>query len=304
MRNLTHCLQSLGLVILVSVAMPGIAEPAPVYDADTMPQQFDNADQAQSGQDTAPVAAAPEQEVNAVPAPEMPPTSTLSTEDRLKRVEQQINNIQNSDSTSQLDSLQTQIQALRSSVEQLSHQLQVVQTEQKNTAMVKPQLIASAVAATKPAKLALNSNQATTKIVPTAQVAGQPNVAEEQQIYQTAYNQIKAKKYEDAVNTLEDMLKKYPTGQFASNAHYWLGELYGLMGKNDQALTEFSTVLKNYPDSPRVSDAQLKVGLIYASQSNWSEAKVAFKRVMGRYPGTAPARLAAEHLKQIKQAGK
>lgn len=301
MRNLTHYLQSLGLVLFVSIAMPSFAEPAPVYDADNMPQQLDN-DQAQADQNAAAVAAPPEQEVGAVPAPEMPATSTLSTEDRLKRMEQQINNIQNTDSMSQIDSLQTQIQALRSSVEQLSHQLQQVETAQKNA---KPQLIASAEGATKPTKLALNANQPPAKVAPTpiAEVAGQPNVAEEQQIYQTAYNQIKAKKYEDAVGTLEGMLKKYPTGQFASNAHYWLGELYGLMGKNDQALTEFSTVLKNYPDSPRVSDAQLKVGLIYASQSNWSEAKVAFKRVIGRYPGTAPARLATEHLKQIKQAG-
>jgi tol-pal system protein YbgF len=99
------------------------------------------------------------------------------------------------------------------------------------------------------------------------------------------------------------MLKKYPSGQFASNAHYWLGELYGLMGKNDNALSEFDTVLNTYPDSPRISDAQLKVGLIYASQSNWSGAKSAFKKVINRYPGTASARLAAEHLKQIKQAG-
>jgi len=131
----------------------------------------------------------------------------------------------------------------------------------------------------------------------------QPNVAEEQQIYQTAYNLIKAKKYNDAVSALQKMLQKYPSGQFASNAHYWLGELYGLMGKNDQALTEFSTVVQTYPNSPRVSDAQLKVGLIYSAQSNWSEAKAAFKRVINHYPGTAPARLASEQLKQIRQAG-
>jgi tol-pal system protein YbgF len=132
---------------------------------------------------------------------------------------------------------------------------------------------------------------------------GQPDVAEEQQIYQTAYNFIKAKKYNDAVSALQGMLKKYPSGQFASNAHYWLGELYGLMDKNDRALIEFSAVVKIFPDSPRVSDAQLKVGLIYASQSKWSDAKMAFKKVINQYPGTASARLASEQLKQVKLAG-
>jgi len=147
----------------------------------------------------------------------------------------------------------------------------------------------------------------TVKPLPSASVAvktmAQPNVAEEQQIYQTAYNLIKLKKYGEAVNTLQSMLKRYPSGQFASNAHYWLGELYGVMGKNDQALSEFATVVKTYPDSPRVSDAQLKVGLIYATQLKWSDAKLAFKTVINRYPGTTSSRLAAEQIKQIKQAG-
>ena len=87
----------------------------------------------------------------------------------------------------------------------------------------------------------------------------QPNVAEEQQIYQTAYDLIKAKKYNEAINALQKMLQKYPSGQFAANAHYWLGELFGLLGKNDQSASEFSSVVKNYPDSPKVSDAQLSL---------------------------------------------
>jgi tol-pal system protein YbgF len=131
----------------------------------------------------------------------------------------------------------------------------------------------------------------------------QPNVAEEQQIYQSAYSLIKAKKYNEAAATLQKMLQKYPSGQFAANAHYWLGELYGLMGKNDQAITEFGTVVKNYPDSPKLADAQLKLGLIYATQQKWSDAKSSFKKVINHYPGTSSAHLAAEQLKQIKAAG-
>lgn len=133
--------------------------------------------------------------------------------------------------------------------------------------------------------------------------AQQPNVAEEQQIYQTAYDLIKAKKYNEAINALQKMLQKYPSGQFAANAHYWLGELYGLLGKNGQSASEFNAVVQTYPDSPKVSDAQLKLGLIFAAEFKWIEAKSAFKQVINHYPGTASARLAAEQLKQIKEAG-
>jgi tol-pal system protein YbgF len=138
---------------------------------------------------------------------------------------------------------------------------------------------------------------------PASSTENQPNVAEEQQIYQTAYDLIKAKKYNEAVVALKKMLQKYPSGQFAANAHYWLGELYGLLNKNDLSAEEFSIVVRDYPDSPKISDAQLKVGLIYAGQFKWSDAKGAFKKVINRYPGTASAHLAAEQLKQIKLAG-
>lgn len=133
--------------------------------------------------------------------------------------------------------------------------------------------------------------------------AEQPNVAEEQQIYQTAYDLIKAKKYNEAISALQKMLQKYPSGQFAANAHYWLGELYGLLGKNDKSAVEFSTVVQNYPDSPRVSDAQLNLGIVYLAQFKWRDAKSSFKRTINRYPGTAAARLASEQLKQMKAAG-
>lgn len=300
--------------MLLSIATPVFAELAPVYDADQMPQQFDNNSSDQGSyqgsyqdQDLPP---APAEEGTFVPmqaqthdnfppSANNQPTPSMSMEQRMKRVEQQINNIQNNnDASARLDSLQNQVQTLQGQVEQLTHQLQQLQSQPPSSSI--PVITKST---RKPAAAKKPANEAATDITTTKSSPDQPNVAEEQQIYQTAYNLIKAKKYNDAVNALQAMLKKYPSGQFASNAHYWLGELYGLMGKNDQALTEFEIVVNSYPDSPRVSDAQLKIGLIYASQSKWSNAKIAFKKVINHYPGSAPSRLAQEQLKQIKQAG-
>jgi tol-pal system protein YbgF len=340
MQIFSHIVKHVGLAILLCIALPVFAESAPVFDADAMPQQFDNsqdqADQADQGpsdqgQDLPPPPA-PGQEGAYVPSqqavPMGPPPASMTLDQRVRRVEQQVNNMQNNDANARIDTLQNQVQSLRGQVEQLSHQLEQMQNQQKALYADIDKRLAQQSNNTKPTTATpdLSSRDATAAVTPAAtkptrKVAAkpakvdsstdsaaetsnnQPNVAEEQQIYQTAYNLIKAKKYDDAVNTLQGMLKKYPSGQFASNAHYWLGELYGLMGKNDQALAEFTTVLKTYPDSPRVSDAQLKVGLIFASQSKWSDAKAAFKKVINRYPGSASARLAAEHLKQIRQAG-
>lgn len=329
-----------GAAILISVIAPAFAESAPVFDADAMQQQFDN-DTDGNQQDFSTSV----QENAFVPSQSSAVASSSSTpgggqEQRIQRLEQQLNNLQNSETVARIDSLQDQIQTLRGQVEELTHQLQQAQDQQKlmysdfdrrlsqqSKPTKKPGITDPTVednnndamnqstdlvkATTKSTKIA--SAKQTAKIVAGANTENldqkpkklddQPNVAEEQQIYQTAYNLIKAKKYNEAVDALQGMLKKYPSGQFASNAHYWLGELYGLMGKNDLALNEFGTVISAYPDSPRVSDAQLKVGLIYSTQSKWSDAKISFKKVINHYPGTASARVASEQLKQIKTSG-
>ena len=238
-------------------------------------------------------------------------TANMSPEERMRRLEQQLTNLQNSESAQHVESLQTEVQTLRGQIELLNHQIDTMQAQQKNAKSSDgdtPKAAAGVGVATvrSPATRKSTVKKAeATHAAPKANAEqdGQPDVAEEQKIYQTAYDYIKAKKYSNAVDALQGMLKKYPAGQFASNAHYWLGELYGLMGKNDNAYEEFSTVIKKFPGSPRVSDAQLKLGLILAAQSKWPDAKRTFKQVINTYPGTASARLASEQLKQIKKAG-
>lgn len=241
---------------------------------------------------------------------------SLSLEQRVQRAERQIKTIQSSEAAMQVESLQGQVQTLRGQVEQLTRQLAKAESAQrsmyqdvdKRLAELKATIQSGAVIAAADVKKESKKQVARAESKAKAkQLAkkdtNQPNVAEEQKIYQTAYDFIKARKYDKAVDALNGMLKKYPEGQFASNAHYWLGELYGLMGKNDEALIQFTTVLNKFPDSPRVADAQLKIGLIFAAQSKWLSAKRSFKKVVHKFPGTASSRLATEQLKQIKKAG-
>lgn len=331
MHLILRTMVGLGAASLLGAVTPVFAEAAPVFDADSMQQSFDG-DAGQGPQDLAPPASSNEQafvpiqsqasnnvSVSSSSSPSSSSvTSGMSLDQRMRRAEQQIGNMQNNENAAKVDSLQDQVQTLRGQVEQLTHQLEEMQAQQKlakKAGANDSSLIASddsgadqvATTTTSKSKSKLMSAKQSAKTIVNAPAAAttdsQPNVAEEQEIYQTAYNLIKAKKYNEAVDALQGMLKKYPSGQFASNAHYWLGELYGLMGKNDLALNEFTTVVGNYPESPRVSDAQLKVGLIYSAQSKWVDAKSSFKKVVSRYPGTASARVASEQLKQIKTAG-
>jgi tol-pal system protein YbgF len=287
------------------------------------------------GTQDAPAPAEPEQQAVATP-----PAQSLSVDQRIARLENAVHadvSTKVADLQTEVQSLRGQIEDLTHQLQQLQTQQKSqysdldkrishggsgstasaaaataddANLDDEAPAPVKPKKAAKKAAVADDASAVGLPAVATTPVdeqkttpAPNASAANQPNVAEEQQIYQTAYNLIKAKKYNDAADTLQKMLQKYPSGQFAANAHYWLGELYGLMGKNDQSISEFANVVKNYPDSPKIADAQLKLGLIYAAQLKWPDARTSFKKVINHYPGTASAHLASEQLKQIKQAG-
>src|SRR3989338_5853949 len=158
--------------IFFSTAALVFAESAPVYDADALQQQFENggkegqnlppppspsspapSDQGKErlfapSQDEAPPTdtaleeAAPSNAVteNIKPSntqailPNTTPSSTasLSLQDRVNRLEQQVANVQNSNAATRMEALQNEVQSLRGQVEQLTQQMQTLQSEQKN----------------------------------------------------------------------------------------------------------------------------------------------------------------------------
>lgn len=336
MMLFAHLKRVFAVAILSGIATIALADDAPVYEVDNYPPPFDSQPDtgggmvSDSNETAMPPAPPPPVVVHAAPPQQEvytpPPTQSLSSSERLARVEQKVNNLQQFNSSAKTEELQKEVQSLRGQVEELTRQLQQAQNQQRTMFADLDQRLVS-LSAPKPAQARAREESVTTpiKLIPNPVTASkqpantqavakpvaangtveqaQLNPAEEQQIYQTAYDLIKSKKYNEAVVMLQKMLKKYPSGQSAANAHYWLGELYGLLNKNELSAVEFSKVISSYPKSPKVSDANLKLGLIYAAQFKWVEAKTTFKKVIKLYPGTASARVATEQLKQIKQAG-
>lgn len=309
---------SLGVLIAGAVSTFAYAEhTAPVYDVDSMSNEM-------------------VQQGNSLKTANPAPLASSSVEQRIARLEQQLENSRQTDSVNRIATVQSEVQSLRSQVEQLTHQLQAVSgreqtlraelADKQSSKKLEEQAMNSSsgsgneeiankaksshlkAAADNKLDVPVAGTKNSVKKLPLADkksvTVEQPNGAEEQAVYQAAYNFIKAKKYDDAIAALQKMLIKYPSGQFAANAHYWLGELYSLTGENEQASSEFNALIKHYPTNPRVSDAELKLGLIYATQLKWAEAKASFKKVVTKYPGTTSAHLAAEQLKQLKQASR
>ncbi len=126
-------------------------------------------------------------------------------------------------------------------------------------------------------------------------------VLSEKQLYQEAYETLRNGHNTQAISAFKALLEQFPSGEYADNAQYWLGEAYKVNQDADAARAAFGKVVELYPNSPKVPDALLKLGYIELDQNNPAKARDYLTRVKVNYPGTTAAHLAAKKLMQLDQ---
>lgn len=113
--------------------------------------------------------------------------------------------------------------------------------------------------------------------------------------YKKAINLLlKEQKHDEAIAALEKHLDQYPSGRYAGNAQYWLGEIY--LVKNDlaSAASWFEKLLADSPAHSKVPDAQFKLGKVYHMQGNNAAAKAMLEKVAAT--SSNAAQLAKDYL--------
>ncbi|WP_295386216.1 tol-pal system protein YbgF [uncultured Thiodictyon sp.] len=121
----------------------------------------------------------------------------------------------------------------------------------------------------------------------------------ERDAYRDAFELLKQRKYPDAVTAFNDLLRRYPQGQYADNARYWLAETYYAQHNYPAALAEFDRLVQLNPGSTRLAAALLKIGDIQSEQDAREQARNAYRQVIAKYPGTPEARLAQSRLQKL-----
>ena len=112
---------------------------------------------------------------------------------------------------------------------------------------------------------------------------------------------LKAGRYDQAAKSFQKFLGEYPTGKFADNAQYWLGESYYVTRNFDNALREFNTLVSDHPDSQKVTHALLKIGYIHDELGQKEKAREILTALTNNYPQSTAAGLAAKRLERMRQ---
>src|SRR3546814_19745188 len=85
--------------------------------------------------------------------------------------------------------------------------------------------------------------------------------ADERGDYEVAFNALKAGQYAESAQLFQDFLRAHPSGAYAPNAYYWLGESYYVTQNYALAQQQFQALIDRYPTHDKATGALLKVGL-------------------------------------------
>lgn len=222
----------------------------------------------------------------------------------------------------QLQVLQQEVQELRGLVEEQSYQLNRLARDQKEQYIDLDRRVAglttgaggvaaSSMGQTEPAASSggLTTAQpgagglAPTTAAGTAATAALPGPAtgvSEREAYQAAFDLMKGRKFEESIAAFNDLIVRYPNGQYTPNAFYWLGELHLAQQDTEQARQAFMQVVNLYPDHPKVPDTLYKLGVAYHRLGDTTRALEYFSQVQTRYPQSSAAGLAASYQQELR----
>lgn len=263
-------------------------------------------------------AAAPVVDLTPKPSGAQAYTAPLTTEQRLQRLERLLDSQNLVDIVQQLQTLQQDMQQLRGMMEEKGYEIDGMKQRQRDLYVdvdrrlsnleraLRDLARAPAPGAGDPSMTGAEERGEMAHAPDAGAGSSDPKTAgdtsSEQGIYQNAFAALKQGDYEQAIAGFKTVLAQYPTGSYAGNAQYWLGECYYVSRRFDEAVVEFRKVIGN-PENQKRSDAMLKLGFAYYEQKNFADSRKTLEQVVAEFPSTSVARLAEKRLQDIRTSG-
>ena len=219
-------------------------------------------------------------------------------------------------SGARLDSMATQIQGVSDNLQEMQARLGKLNQQLTDTQTAIQGIDAKLTAANPPAPSAaaspdLTNPSAAPPIAPPPGVLGAPAASgaplsappagapSSDLLYSNALRDLTGRKYDLASQEFHDYLKYYSATDLASNAQFYLGEIYYAQHQYELAVAAYTKVIETYPKSFKLPSAHLKKGLALAALGDKTSAVRELRNVSRLYPNSEEDRLAKAKLKEL-----
>ncbi len=123
-------------------------------------------------------------------------------------------------------------------------------------------------------------------------------------LYNDAYNAFLNNNFDGAATGFKTYLSKFPNGETAEGAYFYLGESLYLKERWQDAALAYATVLEKFPRSSRVPAARLKyaLALLKLPGDKKPEALKYLHSVVKDFPASQEAKTAKDHISRLSPA--
>ena len=128
--------------------------------------------------------------------------------------------------------------------------------------------------------------------------AGLPPISADT-LYQNGLRDFTGGKYDLARQEFTDYIKNFPSNDLASNAQFYLGEIYYAQNDFTNAIMAYDNVLMNYPHSFKLASSLYKKGMAELELGLKASAVRDLREVERKFPGSDESRRANAKLREI-----
>ena len=120
-----------------------------------------------------------------------------------------------------------------------------------------------------------------------------------QEVYNTAYSDYLKGNYELAIDGFKIYLEQFPKSPLADNSQYWIGECNFSQKKYQEAIETFNDLILKHPFGDKVPAAYLKKGISFIELGKKEEALSVFKLLISKYPLEEETKIAQQKIKEL-----
>ncbi len=205
-------------------------------------------------------------------------------------------------SGARLDTMSTQVQGLSDNLEEIKSRLGKL-NQQLVDLQNSVQSLDAKISGTTPGPATGAANPASsTGASPSSSAVPSGPAPSADTLYSNGLRDITSGKYDLARSEFEDYLKYYADTDLASNAQFYLGEIFYKQKQYVDAVAAYDKVLTNYPKSFKLGPARLRKGMALIEIGQKTAGIRELREVVKRFPGSDEDRLARAKLKELGAA--
>ena len=205
----------------------------------------------------------------------------------------------------QIEQLRQETQALRGLMEELSYQLGQMSSDQKTRYLDLDQRLGELVRIQKeaisstPRPTPATADSVTTGGVGEAGVqASVSNDISDQDAYNSAFQLIRERKFDEALVAMESFIRAYPDSELVLDARFWRGQVFDVLGRDEEAIEAFKSLTLVAPDYRRILQVKVKLGKLLIKNQDVMNGRKILQEVITQAPESVEAGLASRELEK------